>query len=259
MGTGSLAGRVALVTGGSRGIGRGIALALARAGADVAINYRREADEAEKVVAEIAAMGRTARAYAASVDDVAACAAMVAAVASDFGGLSILINNAGIASRGQSVADTDPLEMERVMRVHAFAPHYMSKFALPHLRKHDRSDIVMISSVATLTHAANGAPYNMGKAAMESLALTLAKEEQKNGVRVNIVAPSLTVSDMGERLAKAVSGVSDIHELDSRFPFGRVSVPDDVAAAVLWFVSPENAYASGQKLNIDGGGMGSFR
>ena len=83
MGTGSLAGRVALVTGGSRGIGRGIALALARAGADVAINYRREADEAEKVVAEIAAMGRTARAYAASVDDVAACAAMVAAVASD--------------------------------------------------------------------------------------------------------------------------------------------------------------------------------
>jgi NAD(P)-dependent dehydrogenase (short-subunit alcohol dehydrogenase family) len=98
----------------------------------------------------------------------------------------------------------------------------------------------------------------MGKAAMEALALTLAKEEQKNGVRVNIVAPSLTVSDMGERLAKAVTGVADIHELDARFPFGRVSVPDDVAAAVLWFVSPQNAYASGQKLNIDGGGTGGW-
>lgn len=259
MGTGSLKGRVALVTGGSRGIGRGIALMLARAGADVAVNYRREAEEAEAVVAEIRAMGRNAQAYGAAVDDVAACAEMVEAVARDFGGLSILVNNAGIASRGQSVADTDPLELERVIRVHAFGPHYMSKFALPHLRKHARSDIVMISSVATLTHAANGAPYNMGKAAMESLALTLAKEEQKNGVRVNIVAPSLTVSDMGERLAKAVTGVADIHDLDSRFPFGRVSIPDDVAAAVLWFVSPDNSYASGQKLNIDAGGMGSLR
>jgi NAD(P)-dependent dehydrogenase (short-subunit alcohol dehydrogenase family) len=76
---------------------------------------------------------------------------------------------------------------------------------------------------------------------------------------VNIVAPSLTVSDMGERLAKAVTGVSDIHDLDSKFPFGRVSVPEDVAAAVLWFVSPDNVYASGQKLNIDGGGTGGFR
>ena len=259
MGTGSLEGRIALVTGGSRGIGRGIALALARAGADVAVNYRREAGEAETVVQEIRAMGRRAQAYGAAVDDAAACAKMVEAVARDFGGLSILVNNAGIASRGQSVADTDPLEMERVVRVHAFGPHYMSKFALPHLRKNARSDIVMISSVATLTHAANGAPYNMGKAAMESLALTLAKEEQKNGVRVNIVAPSLTVSDMGERLAKAVTGVSDIHDLDSKFPFGRVSVPEDVAAAVLWFVSPDNVYASGQKLNIDGGGTGGFR
>ena len=117
----------------------------------------------------------------------------------------------------------------------------------------------MISSIATLTHAANGAPYNMGKAAMESLALTLAKEEQKHGVRVNIVAPSLTVSDMGGRLAKAVAGVDDIHDLDSRFPFGRVSVPEDVAAAVVWFVSPANAYASGQKLNIDGGGSNALR
>ena len=259
MSKGQLEGRVALVTGGSRGIGRGIALALARAGADVAVNYRNKAEEAEAVVAEIKAMGRRAKAYGASVDDFAACEAMVEMVAHDFGGLSILINNAGIASRGQSVADTDPAELERVMRVHAFAPHFMSKYALPHLRKNNRADIVMISSVATLNHSANGAPYNMGKAACEALALTLAKEEQKNGVRVNIVAPSLTVSDMGEKLARAVAGVSDIHELDKSFPFGRVSVPEDVAAAVVWLVSPANAYASGQKINIDGGGTGTLK
>lgn len=258
MSTGQLEGRVALVTGGSRGIGRGIALALAREGADVAVNYRSQAEEADAVVAEIKAMGRKAKAYGASVDDFAQCEAMVEMVANDFDGLSILINNAGIASRGQSVADTDPAELERVMRVHAFAPHFMSKCAIPHLRKNERADIVMISSVATLGHSANGAPYNMGKSACEALALTLAKEEQKNGIRVNIVAPSLTVSDMGERLAKAVAGVSDIHELDKRFPFGRVSVPEDVAAAVVWLVSPANAYASGQKINIDGGGMGAW-
>lgn len=258
MSSGQLEGRVAIVTGGSRGIGRGIALALAGEGADVAVNYRSNAEAAEEVVAEIRAIGRKAKAYGASVDDFAQCEAMVEMVANDFDGLSILINNAGIASRGQTVADTDPKEFERVMRVHAFAPHFMSKCAIPHLRKNDRADIVMISSVATLSHAANGAPYNMGKAACEALALTLAKEEQKNGIRVNIVAPSLTVSDMGERLAKAVAGVSDIHELDKRFPFGRVSIPEDVAAAVVWLVSPANAYASGQKINIDGGGMGAW-
>lgn len=254
-----LAGRIALVTGGSRGIGRGIALALARAGADVAINYRRDADAAAEVVAEIETLGRRAKAYHAPIDDFDACAAMVEAVARDFGGLSILINNAGIASRGQSVADTDPAEMERVVRVHAFGPHYMSKVAIPHLRKNERSDIIMISSVATLGHAANGAPYNMGKAAAEALALTLAKEERANGIRVNIVSPSLTVTDMGERLARAAAGVASINELDSRFPFGRVPTPDDVAAAVLWLVSSSNTYASGQKINIDGGAQGGLR
>lgn len=250
----SLAGRIALVTGGSRGIGRGIALALARAGADVAINYRREGEEAAAVVAEIEAMGSRAKAYGASVDDYDACAVMVEQVAADFGGLSILINNAGIASRGKTVANTNPAEFERVMRVHAFGPHYMSSLAIPHLRKNQRSDIIMISSVGTLRHSANGAPYSMGKAAAEALALVLAKEEMKHGIRVNIVAPSLTVSDMGERLAKAVAGVADIHELDARSPFGRVSTPDDVAAAVLWLVSDANPYVSGQKINIDGGG-----
>ncbi len=246
--------RTALVTGGSRGIGRGIALALARAGADVAINYRSDAAAAAQVVDEIRDMGRKASAFHASVADYQACADMMSQVADTFGGLSILINNGGIASRGLPVADTDPLEFERVMRTHAFGPHYLSKLALPLLRVHDRSDIIMISSTATLQMAPYGAPYNMGKAAAEALALTLAKEERANGVRVNIVAPSLTVSDMGSRLAKAIAGVDDIHALDAKSPFGRVSTPEDVAAAVLWLASDANSYVTGQKINIDGGG-----
>lgn len=252
-----LAGRVALVTGGGRGIGRAIALRLARDGADVAVNYRRDGDAAAEVVAEIEGMGRRAKAYAASVDQIDQAEALVAAVVADFGGVDILVNNAGIASRGQSVADTDPAELERVVRTHAFAPHWLSKFVLPSMRaraaEHGRGDIVMISSVATLGHAANGAPYNMGKAAAEALALTLSKEERSNQIRTNIVAPGLTVTEMGERLAKATRGVGDIHELDAQSPFGRVSTPEDVAAAVAFFVSADSDYVNGQKINLHGG------
>jgi 3-oxoacyl-[acyl-carrier protein] reductase len=255
----NLTGRVALVTGASRGIGRGIATALARAGADIAVNYSRDGEAAAETVAAIHALGRKARAYQGSVADEDACSVMVAAIEADLGPLSILINNAGIASRGKTVADTDAGEVEKLLAVHAVGAHRLSRLALPQLRQHPRSDIIIISSVATLSHGANGAPYNMAKAAGEALALTLAKEEVANGVRVNIVAPSLTVSDMGERLARAITGKEDIHHLDAKFPFGRVSTPDDVAAAVLWFVSDANPYCSGQKLNIDGAGMASFR
>jgi NAD(P)-dependent dehydrogenase (short-subunit alcohol dehydrogenase family) len=249
-----LKGRVALVTGGGRGIGKAIALSLAEAGADIAVNYRRDAGAADEVVKEIEALGRRAKAYQASVENFDEDQQMVEGVLRDFGGISILVNNAGIASRGQSVADTDPAEMERVVRVHAFGPHYLSKLVIPSMRREGRGDIIMISSVATLHMGGRGGPYNMGKAAMEALALTLAKEEREHGIRTNIVAPSLTVTEMGKRLTKATSGVEDIHELDARSPFGRVSTPEDVAAAVTWLVSSANPYANGQKININGGG-----
>ena len=252
----SLKGRTALVTGGSRGIGRAIAIALAEAGADVAVNYRRDEEAANETVEAIRKLGRKARAYAASVENFEEDQKMVADVLKDFGSIGILVNNAGIASRGQSVADTDPQEIERVLRVHALAPHFVSKLVIPHMRKEARGDIIMISSVATLHMAANGGPYNMGKAAIEALALTLAKEERKYGIRTNIVAPSLTDTDMGRRLAAARAGKKemDIHELDDKYPFGHVCSPEEVAAAVVYFVSDANPYANGQKLSIDGGG-----
>lgn len=250
----SLKGRVALVTGGGRGIGKAISLALAEAGADIAVNFRRDSAAADETVAEIRAMGRKAVAYAASVENWDEDEAMVANVLRDFGGIDILVNNAGIASRGKSVADTDPAEMQRVVRTHAFGPHYLCKLVIPQMRARGRGDIIMISSVATLHYGANGAPYNMGKAAMEALAYTLAKEERGHGIRTNIVAPSLTVTEMGSRLSRATSGVSDIHELDARSPFGRVSTPEDVAAVVTFLVSSANPYVNGQKVSVNGGG-----
>jgi len=250
----SLKGRVALVTGGSRGIGRAIALGLAADGADVAVNYRREAEEAGKVVDEIRKMGRKAQAYGASVDDYEACVAMVAQVREELGPVSILVNNAGIASRGNAVIDTDPAEMARVIGVHALAPFYMSKAVLPQMREQKRGDIIVISSIATLAHAARGAPYNMGKAAGEALAYTLAKEEKHNGIYVNVVAPPLTDTDMGQRLSKA-RGTANIRDLDASAPFGHVCTPEEIANVVRFLVSPQNTYVSGEKISVHGAGV----
>lgn len=247
----TLTGRVALVTGASRGIGRAIALGLAADGADIAVNYRREAEEAERTVADIRALGRRAVAFRASVDAFDACAQMVDGVLAALGPVSILVNNAGIASRGMMVADTDPQEMVRVVGVHALAPFYLSKLILPQMRSCRRGDIIMISSVATLGFAARGAPYNMGKAALEALAFTLAKEERPHNIRVNVVAPPLTDTDMGQRLAKA-RGVQQIHDLDAHSPFGHVCAPEDIANVVRFLVSDRNSYVSGEKISVHG-------
>jgi NAD(P)-dependent dehydrogenase (short-subunit alcohol dehydrogenase family) len=251
----SLEGRVALVTGGGRGIGGAIALALAEDGADVAVNYRRDEAAAKETVSAIEALGRRARTYRASVESFEEDREMVDRILADFGQIGILVNNAGIASRGNSVLDTDPTELERVVRIHALAPHHLCQLVLPSMRQQPRGDIVMVSSTATLGYGANGAPYNMGKAAMEALAYTLAKEERPNGIRVNIVAPGLVETEMGRRLMKATAGVDDLRKLDALMPFGRVCQPDDVANVVRFLVSDQAAYLTGEKVNVHGGGQ----
>ena len=250
----TLAGRVALVTGGGRGIGRAISLALAEDGADIAVNYRKDEDAAAETVAMVEKLGRRAKAYAASVDSLDDDRAMAEAVLADFDYVDILVNNAGIASRGNDVVDTDPAELERVVRTHAFGPHHLCQALLPSMRTRPRGDIVMISSTATRSVTFRGAPYNMGKAAMEALALTLAKEEQSHGIRVNIVAPGLVRTEMGRRLVKGAMGVDDIDTLDASAPFGRVCTPEDVAGVVRFLVSEHAGYVTGQRIYVDGGG-----
>lgn len=255
--TGELAGRVALVTGGGRGIGRGISELLGAHGATVAVNYRRDDEAAQETVAAIEAAGGRAAAYQASVDDPDADAAMVEAIVRDHGPVDLLVCNAGIASRGRSVADTDPDEPLRLVATHALSAHHLSRLVLPGMRTRPRGDIVMISSVATSHMAGYGAPYNMAKAALEALALTLAKEERSHGIHVNVVAPGLVETDMGVRLARAMTGdraLEDLRALDAVAPFGRVCQPVDVARVVLWLCSEGAGYVTGQRIECDGGG-----
>ena len=131
----------------------------------------------------------------------------------------------------------------------------MSKLVLPSMRTRPRGDVVMISSAATRGLMANSGPYNMAKAALEALAMTLAKEERANGIRVNVVAPGLVDTEMGRRLVKGAMGVQDIRTLDAGSPFGRVCQPEDVADVVRFLVA-QAEYVTGQVIYVDGGGTG---
>lgn len=248
------ASRVALVTGGGRGIGAAISLALAGDGMDIAINYRRDEESARSTANLVEAMGQRAALFPASVDDYDATVLMTDDVLTTFGHVDVFVHSAGIASRGNSVVDTDPAELERLWRTHAFGAFAIAKHVIPSMRTRPRGDIVMISSVAASAMGGWSAPYNMGKAAMEALAHTLAKEERKHGIHVNIVAPGLVDTDMGRRLAKAVMGAGDdIHSIDERMPFGHVCSPEEVADVVAWVVSDSARYVNDQCIQVSGG------
>ena len=247
----TLEGRAALVTGGGRGIGRAISLALAEDGADVALTYRRDKDAAEETVAEIEKLGRRAVAIGGSIDVLDDVRSTAQAALDAFGAIDILVNNAGIASRGQTVAKTDPEEVDRVVRTHAIGPHWLCGLIIPGMRTRPRGDIIFISSAATRGNAAASAPYNMGKQAMESLAYTLAKEERHHGIHVNIVAPGLVKTEMGRRLMNAFG--QDIEQMDEGAHYGRVCRPEDVANVVRWLVSEGAGYVNGERIYVDGG------
>jgi len=247
-----LTGRVALVTGGSRGVGRGIALRLARDGAAVAVNYRKDAGAARSVVDEITSTGGRAQAYPGSVIDENAVLPMLSAINDELGTLDLLVSNAGTASRGTSIADTDRAEYQRLLDVHLLGPLALIRAALPQLRSTGRADVIAISSTITREFAKGAAAYTLAKSALEAAALTLAREERQYGIRVNVVAPGLVATDMGERLVAAAAGAS-IAELEPSYPFGRTCRPPDVAGVIAFLASQDGEYITGQRIVVDGG------
>jgi 3-oxoacyl-[acyl-carrier protein] reductase len=252
----SLHGRVAIVTGGGRGIGRAISIRLAADGATVAVNYRKDEESATATVDAITSEGGTAAAFQGSVASYEEATSVVEGVLSQFGHVDILVNNAGITNRGAPVAKTPVEELERVIGTMAIGSHHMCQLVLSSMREQPRGDVIMISSQSAIKADPYGGPYNMAKAAQEALAFTLAKEEARSGIRVNVVVPGLSNTDMGRRLVKAAMKVDDIHDLDGRFPLGRVCEPEDVANAVGFLVGDGGSNITGQRLVVDGGGFG---
>src|SRR4051794_6474411 len=205
-----LNGRVALITGSSRGIGAATALAFAREGADVAINYHANADAAAEVAAKVRALGRRAEAFQADVTSETDCQRLAEEAVAAFGRVDILVNNAGVGASSigmPTIQDTTPQQLDSLLSHHVKGPFYLSKALLPQMRGLGRGDIIMVSSVAAQGLSARMGPFNIAKAGMEALAHTLAKEERQHGIRTNIVAPGLVDTEMGALLIQTRSGV----------------------------------------------------
>jgi NAD(P)-dependent dehydrogenase (short-subunit alcohol dehydrogenase family) len=249
-----LEGRVAIVTGGSKGIGKGCALALAGAGADVAIVYRRDEAAARETTSEIEALGRRCLAFQADVADYDRVKETVARTVESWGRIDILVNNAGGTSTGRRLIRTEVSEVRHLVDTHVFGSFHFTQAVLPHLRQGERGDIIFISSAETKMYAAGHVPYAIAKAGMEAMARCLALEERGHGIRVNVIAPGHTDSEMMRRVARRLKGTDDVQALAPKWPFGRVGQPRDIGNLVVFLVSPEAEYITGQVIYVDGGG-----
>jgi 3-oxoacyl-[acyl-carrier protein] reductase len=236
-----LNGKVALVTGASRGIGRAIALALAEAGADVAVNYRERATEAIDVVTAIHALGRRAIAVPADVSRGDAVNDMFRAIEHGLGVVDILINNAGIAIFHDIDALTEE-DFDQTIAVNLKSAFLCIRAAMPHMRERGWGRIVNISSGAARGAGGIGPHYNASKAGMEGLARGYAARLVKHGITVNSVAPSLIGTDMVQ------AGLSASL---SRIPVGRFGTSEEVAQVVLMLIG--NGYMTGQTVSLSGG------
>jgi 3-oxoacyl-[acyl-carrier protein] reductase len=236
-----LAGQVALVTGASRGIGRAIALILAEAGAEVAVNYRERAEEAQAVVQAIGALGRRALAVRADVSVGAEVGELVARVERELGPVGILVNNAGV-SEPCTIEELTEEIFERTLAVNLKSAFLCTQAVLPGMRARGFGRIVNISSGAARGAGVVGVHYNASKAGMEGLTRGYAARVVKDGVTVNAAAPSLIVTEMTKP-----------RRLDNlaKIPLGRLGQVDEVASVVLMVVG--NAYMTGQTVAANGG------
>ena len=237
--------RVALVTGGSRGIGKAIALALAKAGAAVAVNYRERGEEAAAVVETIRQSGGRAAAVAADVSSAAAVQRMVGEAEDRLGPVDILINNAGMAAP-RGLDDITEADFDRAVAVNLKSAFLCIQAVLPDMRARRWGRIVNISSIGARVGAGSvSVAYGAAKAGLEGLTRAYALRLAPEGVTVNAIAPGLIDTEMGAPLIAAGVG--------ARIPVGRVGAGDEIAQAVLFLVG--DAFVTGQTLAVNGGAL----
>ena len=236
-----LSERVALVTGGSRGIGAGIAIALARAGAHVAVNFRERADAANGVCGEIIGTGRKAIAIQADVSVSADVTSMVAEIEAQLGGIDILVNNAGIA-HPRKLEDITEAEWDEVLTVNLKSVFLVTQAVVGGMRQRKWGRIINLSSVAAQTGGAVGAHYAASKAGIIGLTHSCASSLIRDGITVNAIAPALIETDMVTNNPNANPNL---------IPMGHFGSVDDVAAVAVMLAM--NDYMTGQTVSVNGG------
>ncbi len=245
--SGALEGKRALVTGASHGIGRAVALRFAAEGARVALNYRSDRAAAEEAAASIVAGGGEAVAIGGDVSQPDEAAALVEAAVSAFGGVDVLVNNAGVTRDGLLLRMEEEA-WDAVLDTNLKGAFLCSKAAARHMARARWGRIVNMSSIVGLTGNAGQANYASAKAGLIGLTKTLARELASRGITVNAIAPGFIATRMVEDLsAETQSRVLE------RIPLGRFGTPEDVAAVCAFVASDDAAYVTGQTLGVDGG------
>ena len=242
-------GRNALVTGASRGIGRGCAIELARAGANVAINYRSHADEAEEVAAEVESLGGTALLIQADVSDQGAVEKMIARTAQELGSLDMFVSNAAYSDR-ELMVEADMDGFRRTIDVSMWGAFYgVRASAQQMIRQGQGGAIVVISSPHAVMAVPTSMAYNMSKAAIDHMSRTAAIELAPHRIRVNIVHPGW-IDTPGER---KFFTEDQIEVGGKKLPFGRLGRPDEIGKGVAYLLSDDAEYVTGSTLSIEGG------
>jgi 3-oxoacyl-[acyl-carrier protein] reductase len=242
-----LSGRSAVVTGGSRGIGRAIVTRLAEQGADVCFSFRRDQAAADEVAAAITALGRHALPVQADVTDPAAAEALIKDATGEFGKIDILVNNAGI-TRDDLIMRMSTEAWREVLETNLFGAFYTLKAVTRPMLKARGGRIINITSVSGQAGQTGQANYSAAKAGLIGLTKASARELASRGITVNAVAPGFVLTELTKDLPPELQA-----QITDRTPLGRFGTPEDISAAVCFLASDEAAYITGQVLAVDGG------